>query len=547
MSSITIWNRLEPRARSLDMTAGLEARVHDPLWLLARQWQMGEFAGRDAGSPVSVSVQTTATALDRVAVGTEAGRPYDGQMPLETLVEQESVRPASASADLRQAVEAGLHFQRLLGAAGVSRLRALYLAKYPLLALTDADADTRQFSSVVAGRVVDGVRLYRDVSQAGNVLPPTPAVPDADAATVLDVLRRWRTWYEALFREPTQSDAWTPARMEYAFAVGAAGDAGSFTAREYDGGALDWHTFDQSAAAITGGTAQRVTTTRRVPVAPVTFRGMPARRFWELEDASVDLAALTAGAEDLGRLLLRDFVLIYGNDWFLFPLAVPVGTAVNLDSLVVTDTFGVTTTVPHYAAADGATGRWRMFSLSADPTDPDATPDDRLLVLPSAVTILDGAPIEDVRLLRDEAADLVWGIENSVVGPAGTPLDRALVWRTNASPPAPPAPDHLPRYRLGSVVPDYWYPFLPVNGDGTHLQVCRGKVPTSSSQPLGRMLGGEALTMFLDEIPREGVHLERRYRYTRGLDGSSFLWVSRRRSTGRGSGRSGLQFDYLEG
>ena len=30
----------------------LQAQIRDPLWLLARQWQVGEFAGDDAGSPV---------------------------------------------------------------------------------------------------------------------------------------------------------------------------------------------------------------------------------------------------------------------------------------------------------------------------------------------------------------------------------------------------------------------------------------------------------------------------------------------------------------
>jgi len=31
MPSITIWNRIEPRSRALDLKPGLEARVHDPL------------------------------------------------------------------------------------------------------------------------------------------------------------------------------------------------------------------------------------------------------------------------------------------------------------------------------------------------------------------------------------------------------------------------------------------------------------------------------------------------------------------------------------
>jgi hypothetical protein len=52
--------------------------------------------------------------------------------------------------------------------------------------------------------------------------------------------------------------------------------------------------------------------------------------------------------------------------------------------------------------------------------------------------------------------------------------------------------------------------------------------------------------MFLEEVPREGVHLERRYRAARGPDGSAYLWIGRRRSTGRGEGRSGLRFDFLE-
>ena len=42
MPSITTWTRLEPICREDDVRAGLEARVHDPLWMLGRQWQMSE-------------------------------------------------------------------------------------------------------------------------------------------------------------------------------------------------------------------------------------------------------------------------------------------------------------------------------------------------------------------------------------------------------------------------------------------------------------------------------------------------------------------------
>ena len=53
MPSITTWLRLEPRSRDAEMNTSLQARVYDPLWLLARQWQFGEFEGQDNGSPVS--------------------------------------------------------------------------------------------------------------------------------------------------------------------------------------------------------------------------------------------------------------------------------------------------------------------------------------------------------------------------------------------------------------------------------------------------------------------------------------------------------------
>ena len=59
MPSLTIWTRLEPRCRDADLTTALQARTHDPLWFLARQWQLGEMLGDDAGSPILAAVTTT--------------------------------------------------------------------------------------------------------------------------------------------------------------------------------------------------------------------------------------------------------------------------------------------------------------------------------------------------------------------------------------------------------------------------------------------------------------------------------------------------------
>ena len=120
---------------------------------------------------------------------------------------------------------------------------------------------------------------------------------------------------------------------------------------------------------------------------------------------------MTAAVEDPGRVLLRDFALIDGNDWFQIPLAVPVGSKVDIASLSGSDTFGITTPIPHYSTVDGPSGRWRMFALSAQPgdlpviTSAAALPYE-LLVTPSAVARMDAAPIEEVLLLRDEIANV---------------------------------------------------------------------------------------------------------------------------------------------
>ena len=158
MPSITTWNRIEPRSRSFDVQAGLEARVHDPLWLLLRQWQVGEFEARNTGSPVTVTVQSTVAPLDRYSVNGQPPQAYVNGKPIEVLIEQEAIRPSNATDDFRQASEAGLYFLRLLDAAGLPpSISSLYLAHYPLVS---APGNAQTISSIVAGRVIDGIKLH---------------------------------------------------------------------------------------------------------------------------------------------------------------------------------------------------------------------------------------------------------------------------------------------------------------------------------------------------------------------------------------------------
>ena len=55
-----------------DFDRSLRAEIRDPLWMLTRQWQLGEFKGEDAGSAAKVRVQVDAARLDRFAVKSRA-------------------------------------------------------------------------------------------------------------------------------------------------------------------------------------------------------------------------------------------------------------------------------------------------------------------------------------------------------------------------------------------------------------------------------------------------------------------------------------------
>ena len=88
------WLRLEGTTRDPELTEGLAAQVADPLWTLTRQWQVGEFAGEDAASPVLVTAEVAVAPITAFAPGEETAKAgplprADADRPLEVLVEQE--------------------------------------------------------------------------------------------------------------------------------------------------------------------------------------------------------------------------------------------------------------------------------------------------------------------------------------------------------------------------------------------------------------------------------------------------------------------------
>ena len=128
---------------------------------------------------------------------------------------------------------------------------------------------------------------------------------------------------------------------------------------------------------------------------------------------------------DLVRLLMLDFLMRFSTDWFIMPVELEVGSVCTAESLVVVDTFGQRTLVPHYTEVDGAAGKWHLFKASIDQQFSSvATPlRSRLFLAPTLAGSLNEL-IEEVLLLRDELANLAFGVERIAEGLVGQPVNR---------------------------------------------------------------------------------------------------------------------------
>lgn len=559
MPSVTTWTRLEPRARGTDMKPSLEGRVHDPLWLLGRQWQVGEFQGEDAGTPIVARLRGRADRVTAWRAGHDPGasvRPYDGSAPLEMLVEQEEPAP-----DARLAATCGQHFLRLLSASDVGHYRSAYRDAFPLDApRASLDADSFRYLTLMAGRVPDGDLLAAALREplSGGAVPTVPAIADEDVTAVVAVASDWLAWFDALVGRPVDGQAtWQPSRMEYGFAVGAlvGGQATTLEAAEYTEGHLDWHAFSVNTEQVIPAAADHEEVVATTLAAPASYPGMPARRWWQFEDARVDFGHIDAAPEDLARMLLAEFATVYGNDWYLLPVDLPVGSLTTIESLVVLDTFGERTLVERAADAE-----WSMFELSHHDAGPGSeTRADLLFLPPSLGTSLESEPVEDLLLTRDELANMAWAIERVVQGAAGGRVDRFSAWQarrareeSDAHPLGEPVASELLAYRLMSEVPDHWIPLVPREVAPGHIELRRGAVRRATPdgivavQPEGRLLvPGEPLALREEEVPRKGAHVTRAWQYARWTDGSSHLWLGRRKRPGRGEASSALRFDRL--
>lgn len=599
LPTVTLWNRLEGRPRTENFERALQAEVRDALWMISKQWQMGEFIGDDAGSPVLAKTHLTTTRLDKYQAGSQGPELLDHAMPLEATVENRPIAFTQAgrtmSLDLRLLM--GRQWLKMIAPIDPG-LKADYIDRFHF-----DDPDPTQESdaflcahprvwqqfSAVAMRAMDGYGLYT------QLIGGTPAHEDIGSADTqgkrddIDIAAlKWLAWFENLFLQPgDENPSWRPEYLEHQFAVSApeAGAEKVLVADEYHHGHLDWFSLDIDQSRDTlgdiddggngnGGDAAAGTVTRTFVPSSVRFGGMPHPRWWQFEDWNTNLSFVTPDTTDLNKLLLLDFMLIYSNDWFIVPVTLPDGTLANVRGLTVTNVFGEKIWVE--AAGRGPDEnwqRWNMYTLAIKGTD-NVPADLTYVLLPVARKVQEGQPLEEVFLLRDEIANMVWGVETRVPLPSGrsqrgretayefhNKLQQLVTPGGAVVDPDIVETDAAIRYELVNSVPENWIPFVPVHLENSmrQIQLQRASMPRilegdddppKKIEPRTSLLRegldeATARPYFVheEEVHRAGVRVTASFQRSRRRDGQVVTWVGIRKQTGRGEGASGLAFD----
>ncbi|GAB4488521.1 MAG: hypothetical protein OHK0019_05010 [Saprospiraceae bacterium] len=591
--TLTRYNRLEARPRTDNFGRALRAEVRDALWMLCKQWQMGEFLGDDAGTPVYAKIHVEGQRITKYQPVGDPVQKFDHNTPLEATVERRPIPfmigNQEIALDLR--LQMGRRWLKMIPATAAQAFKDFYKIEQPDPTTKDdaavcAHPEVWQQFKAVAGRAMDGAGLYFHLKTPGALASDSLALTPADKAAADTAGPLFVEWFEKLYfqAKPEEGDAWQPERLEYQFDCAVPDGKGGekvLNAEEYYHERLDWYNFDwdkskkkldEPAEASPEAPVESKYTTQSFIPAPARFDGMPDTRWWAFEDGKTNFGDIKPGTTDLAKLLLVEFGLVYANDWFILPYTVPAGSVLNIKGLAVTNTFGERYWIEAAGhGSDESWQRWNMFSLNIKGKQ-DEPADLTLLVLPTVPKIQESQPLEEIALIRDEMANMVWGIETAVPMPHGrtragnVAAAEYLDFLQSFIP--PPDPNNETefkaafRYDIMTTVPENWIPFVPerVEGSNRQIQLRRAAMPRflknenpptfERVRPRTVLLRegldpGNPYRLHEEEVPRAGIHVMQTFQRTRWTNGKVFTWVGVKKRTGRGEGHSGLAFDRI--
>lgn len=567
--TITMWNRLEGRPRTHNFNKALKSEVRDALWMICKQWQMGEFKGEDAGTAVFSKIKIDSTEIIEFSPANSPFTKLDKSLPIETIIEQRSINferdTQNIGLDIR--LQLGNYWYKLLKRESLGSYYSQYVDLYGFkLGAKDratdqifAHKEELQQWMAISGRTIDGFEIIKHIDN-GNEASSGIILSDTDHKPILNEIgQKLIKYYRQNFTQPSTQDdnSWQPDRLEYKAAAKASNSESvdTLVAEEYYHGHLDWYAFNLESDNGDGSIKPKTFKDTFIP-SPIEFDGMPDKRWWKFEDSKTFFGNVTPSTTDLSKLLLIEFGLTYANDWFIVPFNLPIGSIADVKGITVTNNFGDLYWIEPTEKIGENSTEWSVFRQQSNPVNK------KLFLSPSAIKVQEGSPLEEVMLIRDEMANMVWGVEKTIpstrgIGVQGSEYaiqrrsfhenytDKVALTDYNAS----------VYYKAMSDVPENWIPYIPVHVDGHNrkIQLKRSSMiraldgdalPPQKIMPLTTILS-ESDLIHEEEVTRVGTRVIQSFQRTRWLNGEIYLWLGTKKKTGRGEGSSGLAFDQL--
>lgn len=595
---ITFQVRYEPALRVNDVAPTISANVHDALWMLTQQWRVGEFNGEDAGTLVKAKIETQSTHINRYRGGNGPVEAFNPDVPLEAKVER-----LPLFLDLGMQLEIGLQWYKILRKRNVAASYSHFVGEFQIevptgTAETDlqvqSNRDSMQARKAARRRIMNGGAFLAYLN-AGNNAHDVPGLNPADQAAIDNAQADFFVWLNNTYYLPQAASekSWSKDQLEYKFSVSAplttANGAQQMVldADKYTLGDLDWYSVDLNANVNTRLTETPANSISNNVIDPsvvvsylphhIEWKGMPKGRWWEFEDRNIDIAKMLAQKQDISKLILMEFGLIYSNDWFIIPHPVQNSTVTEVKGLVVTDVFDQQFVIQRAGTgADYSWQKWDMYQVNKKGQPAHQNSLNKLLMMPALINKVESAPIEKVLFLRDEMANMVWGVEDVVPNDlfggvngkdaAGDLMD--FLEQTYA--PVTTAgyePNNAAlRYKLQNAVPENWIPFIAaVNSNPSAnyrsrqiqrarlLRYINDEYQQTPIQPRTNILRAgldetvpQPYFLNQEEVSKSGFVVSTSFQRTRWYDGKTYVWLGRKKQTGRGEAGIKFQFDMLE-
>jgi hypothetical protein len=513
---IPTWARLEPHSRNSDLEDGIRATIHDPAWLLSRQWTLGEFEGEDASSVVYAKIKEKNDKISKIIIKDQV-IPYNPEIPLEVYIEKtspevptyNSINSKTFELTFKSRVKLGLQFYKeiqhnldnSLSSNEISSLK-YFMASHQELnfnlnshQMESEPEITKEYLNLIKGRVID---IYKIKSK--NYSDIFRLIVDEHFSTMEEGVRSnisnslkvstenvFKWWdgnndEDPFFEIPNEEDlsAWNSRSLEYEFKV-QIGETDSnnilCSVDDYKEDFLSWYSFriEQETRGYDLNPASENT---RVLIAKhLKIPGQPEKRYWNFEDSKVDFGLVKPNITNIITLLLMEFSFVHSADWYIIPFTMKIGSISEIQEFTIVDTFGDEIIITPAGKtpqeidildSDLSWDSWSPFTLSKK-FQSDLRSNTNKLFLPPVINDLKIGPYhEEIKFLRDEVANLTWAVEKSFRTLLGESINGYdyYQYKRNLITPVDPINSSIEKaieFKFKNVIPWNWIPFIPVH------------------------------------------------------------------------------------